>query len=497
MQIASRPVARRPSARPALVRIPLALAALGVLCGTARGAVLTVTSLADPVPPPIDSCTLRGAITAINTGAASGGCTAGNAGDAIRFALSGTIPLSADLPAVQRSLSIEGPGTQVLAIDGQKVHSAFTVDTDGLSVQMWGFTVRNAIGPATGGGAFSIGPAAAIPGTSVVLSDLELVGNGAQFGGGVDVSGGASVQIVASTFSGNFTAGFGGALDVWNGSVYVENCTFDGNRASASSGGGAIFVGPLGSLGLKSSTIASNVAASPSATGGGVKVVGGTVTILNSIVSGNVAASSPDVSGTVVSQGYNLVTNRGASSGWVASDLADGLVPGLGALQVGTPWRARTRSISGASPATNAIPGCNASPAIDQRGVARPFGPACDVGSYEYDGAALEVSGTAGAPLFVRESGASVVLEFADAGTNGYNVYSGLLPMAPASPYTHSSSTICNVATSLASGRRTTIPFASGADRYFLVTGYTAAEGPAGYDSNGVQIPASLNVCAP
>jgi CSLREA domain-containing protein len=479
-----------------------ALPLLLVYAGGAR-ALITVDTLADPLSPPAGSCTLRYAITAVNTAAAQGGCPAGVAGDTVNFSVNGTISLAASLPPITASMTILGPNAPFLTIDGDNRYSLFVITADNITFNLYALTVTGGRGPANGGGAVALGGAGPIPATFLHVSGVQFTANGARFGGAIDVDGGADVLIANSTFEGNLTSNFGGAIDLFNGSLLAVNATFYGNVAASSSGGGAIYLGTNGTATLRNCTLAGNQAPSGAAGGGGLKVHNGSLTISNTIIAGNSSALDVDISGAITSLGYNLVQSRGGSAGWIASDLADGSNPLLGPIGIYLPGSTRMMSISPASPAYNAIPGCNGAPTTDQRDIARPQGPNCDIGSYEWIATPQEVSAFTANALRASKgvTPGLVVLNFEDQpGMTGYNVYQGNLPAAP-SGYTHAANpgNVCNVATTAAAGRRTTPAAGLGTagNHYYLVTSFTASEGPSGFDSSAVEIPPGYSTCAP
>lgn len=127
--------------------------------------------------------------------------------------------------------------------------------------------------------------------------------------------------------------------------------------------------------------------------GGGIYVSGGTLNLNNTIVAGNTTSLGPnpsDISGTVVSQGHNLVGNTGGVSGLVGSDLQN-VNPLLAGSLADNGGPTKTLALLAGSPAIDAAndSSCVAS---DQRGVARPQGPHCDIGAYE----ALTITGNTG-----------------------------------------------------------------------------------------------------
>jgi hypothetical protein len=84
-----------------------------------------------------------------------------------------------------------------------------------------------------------------------------------------------------------------------------------------------------------------------------------------------------------VSEGHNLIQSESGCTrtGDLASDMVDA-DPLIGLLAAnGGPTL--THALLSGSPAIDAAAG-TACPATDQRGVARPQGGACDIGSYEY-----------------------------------------------------------------------------------------------------------------
>jgi CSLREA domain-containing protein len=224
-------------------------------------------------------------------------------------------------------------------------------------------------------------------GTATVIGD----GNGA----GIVVAE-TSASIANSTISGNSGAGRGGGLhfelpgpsDVVN----LSNVTIANNSATE---GGGIYLEP-GTLNLNNVTIANNSATQEA---GGIFATRGTYNLSNTIIAGNAAPISPNCEnffqGPINSNGNNLIgNNTGCTiSGVKASDKigtgASPINPLLAAL-ANNGGSTQTMALQKGSPAIDA--GNNATcAATDQRGFARPEGPACDMGAYEV---ALEITGT-------------------------------------------------------------------------------------------------------
>ena len=108
------------------------------------------------------------------------------------------------------------------------------------------------------------------------------------------------------------------------------------------------------------------------AQGGGVAGVGGTLTLANSIVASS--SSGSNCFGAIIDAGHNISTD--ASCNFSGPGSRNNTDPVLGPLgDYGGPTA--TMPLLAGSPAINAADGA-ACPPTDQRGIARPFGPACD-----------------------------------------------------------------------------------------------------------------------
>ena len=95
----------------------------------AGAAVIVVDTLADTDI--LDGlCSLREAILAAESNTSSGDCAAGSGpSDRIRFSVTGTILLSSDLPAIGAALALEGPGRDLLTVDGGDLFSILEFNT--------------------------------------------------------------------------------------------------------------------------------------------------------------------------------------------------------------------------------------------------------------------------------------------------------------------------------------------------------------------------------
>ena len=203
----------------------------------------------------------------------------------------------------------------------------------------------------------------------------------------------------------------------------------------------AIHVGYRRVFTARSGTVCDPLYPQPARDGGGIFNSAGTVNVKNTIVAGNSASSSgPDCSGTPTSQGYNLIGDDTDCSftpdtGDLVGTGASPIDPLLDALaDNGGPTQ--THALDPNSPAIDAgnpaTPGSggNACEATDQRGVARPVGPRCDIGAFEFEapppvvlcnGQPATVVGSPAADMLVGSSGDDVI-----AGLGGDDVILGL-----------------------------------------------------------------------
>lgn len=355
-----------------------------------RAATITVTTAADTQ---LDDahCSLREAIAAANLNTAFFGCSTGNGADRIVFNLPtpATIALGAGLPIIDGDLMLQGPGPELLTIDGQNAHPL--IFFDGFASSWLGvadLTLARGVSNADGdGGAarltsgkrglfrrvYFIDNLATNAGGAVSLAnhvsarfeECWFSGNEAQGpagDGALSVYVDARAEIDRSSFSDNFAShvnGNGGAIGVTNGSLRIDSSTFSGNRANDS--GGAISLtssSPLSptSLSLRNSTVTRNQAdADGVGTGDGGGIENGSpstpvaIELGNSIVADNLdsgATIHPDLSllnVTLTTLGYNIVGSRAGATAFFAAGLPNAqgdyvgtaaapIDPGLGTL---------------------------------------------------------------------------------------------------------------------------------------------------------------------
>lgn len=211
--------------------------------------------------------------------------------------------------------------------------------------------------------------------------------------------GGGQATISGTTFSGNQAGGDGGAIAAFHG-MNVQNSTFSGNQAG--SDGGAVWSGDDALIAY--ATITGSQTAGDGA-------LNGSITLRSVLVAGNTDTSPatgdyPDIAGFIGSDGYNLIGNVGDydfdtnTTGDRYGDPLGTTTPNSGAVESATPINpllgplannggaTPTHALLAGSPALNQIPAsvidCGSSPFdVDQRGVSRPQGGACDIGAFE------------------------------------------------------------------------------------------------------------------
>jgi hypothetical protein len=210
---------------------PLTLAIGSALAASStQAAVITVDTLADPGGG--GDCSLRSAISAVNSQGAVDGCPdpSGPDDDVIRFAdgLSGTIQLNGNALEIAETVSITGPGSQQLSIDGQGNSSVFAVS--GGNVEISGVTITN-------GAADDGGGVLAYTSGNLRLSDCVVANNSAVYSGGGVFLAGNGLEIDNCDITDNSSGKYGGGVAVYAGQARVRNALIAGNDATDIGGG--------------------------------------------------------------------------------------------------------------------------------------------------------------------------------------------------------------------------------------------------------------------
>jgi CSLREA domain-containing protein len=238
-------------------------------------------------------------------------------------------------------------------------------------------TVSSNTANTSGGGIASSGVSALIDSTVSGNTAITNRGGGLSFDNGYGSTG---FTLTNSTVSGNTAFRAGGIyVETYYGYLTLTNTTVSGNTSSEGSGGGIASFAYYGIVTLTDSTVTGNHAKQG---GAGIQTYGGGSDhrFTNTIVANN-GTAIPNCSGTFDSLGYNLSDDT--TCGFTEpTDLvvADAM---LGPLQDnGGPTE--THDLLPGSPAIDAGSVNCPPPATDQRGVARPQGTNCDIGSVEY-----------------------------------------------------------------------------------------------------------------
>lgn len=305
----------------------------------------------------------------------SGGNSNGGSGHGGGIFIQDANPAFVNLIVSNNSASANGGGVYVKSIAALRVNYSsptFTnvVIRDNTAARGGGFYTQNA---------------------SPVLFNVTLSGNTATGGAGGGMNNQVLDEIVDEvsiplltnvTFSGN-TANGGGGMFNNNSNPILTNVTFSGNTANIR--GGAM-LNEGGSPVLRNVTVTGNTA--PSGTGGSFR------NILNAVGE----ASHPQVYNSILwDNGTEEITGDGTGSLTLVDSLVEGGCPSggtctnvlnsnplLGSLANNGGFT-RTHALGVGSSAIDAG-GVNAACAsVDQRGVTRPQGSACDMGSYEAD----------------------------------------------------------------------------------------------------------------
>lgn len=293
---------------PPLVRAAVAAGGLCAALGaggiptTLRAATIAVDTLTDT---DVDDglCSLREAIQAANTDLAHFGCPAGSGADRVTIDLTGAIVLTSDLPTITRSLTIAGPATGTLTLNGANHRLLFFNGApNGRRLRVESLTLRNGSNP-IGGGCITVRTGDHL---EVVDSRITSCESG-EAGGGIYGDFAGSITLERSAVDGNVgTLGAGGVYLIGEGYpvpateapqgaeptafMRVVDSTVSGNTAVGESlGGGIIFGWANGEI--RRSTVSGN---SCGDWGAGVAVIYGNVLIAGSTITENAADTNLD-----------------------------------------------------------------------------------------------------------------------------------------------------------------------------------------------------------
>ncbi|MBK9925984.1 MAG: hypothetical protein IPP66_11930 [Anaerolineales bacterium] len=305
----------------------------------------------------------------------TGGNSNGGAGHGGGIFIQDSSPSLTNLIVANNSASANGGGIYVLSLASQRVNYS--------SPNLTNVIIRNNTS-ARGGGLYT-------QNGSPVLTNVTISGNIATGGAG----GGINNQVLNETvdeysipilnnvtFSGN-TANGGGGLFNNNSNPLLTNVTFSGNVANIR--GGAM-LNEGGSPILRNVTITGNIA--PVGMGGSFR----------NIVNATGKPSSPVLYNSIIwGNGTEEITGDGTGNISIMDSVVMGGCPVGGtcihvidtnpllASLANNGGFTQTHMITVGSPAIDAGGVNSACATTDQRGVVRPQGSACDIGSYEYN----------------------------------------------------------------------------------------------------------------
>ena len=279
------------------------------------GATVAVATVQNPMPNcPGPNCTLRGAIAAAVSG------------DTIQFGALFNTPQTITLTEkdlfIEKGLTIQGPGANLLTLNCNRNSRAFDILRGPFStapfsgtpfnITISGLTITNGDASHYPTSAFqNIGGAIHHQNSGTMnLVEVFIVNNSASLGGGIELNGdGFTVNLIRSTLSGN-AADIAGGVDMSGiGTVNVLNSTIVNNTATRRAGGLGYSVNAPVTLNLVNSTVVGNQA---TIEGGGLFAFpNATCSFRNSIIALNTAPSSPDSNnfGFLISLGHNLLGN--------------------------------------------------------------------------------------------------------------------------------------------------------------------------------------------
>jgi uncharacterized protein YjbI with pentapeptide repeats len=298
--------------------------------------------------------------------------------------IGGVINLAPGVYNLTTQLEIRRNGTQLRAVEPGNTTLAYTgtaSTSKSRVLEVWatgvvvdGVTITGGKSPTDDGG----GGVEVERGANLTLSRSWVTGNTDSYGAGVFNEG--TITIVGSTISANTASVKGGGL-LNEGTATVTNSTIEGNTSYWGSA-----IASFNTINLSHTTVVRNVTTDNSTSLGALQRFNGTFNVRYSVVGDNLGLSGSarrNCAGTVSLRTLNLVSSTAGCS------LNDTVITQpilVGSLQAnGGPTP--TAGLLDASPAIDAVNvtagACASTLATDQRGVARPAGPKCDLGAFE------------------------------------------------------------------------------------------------------------------
>ena len=254
------------------------------------------------------SCSLADAITAANTDAATGGCSAGSGADTI--SLSGSITLTSALPQITTALTINGNGHTINGGDSHRIIDIATVyNSDGNSASSRIFAINNLTlrdGYSSEGGAIRVKGARADNLASLTLSNSNVYSSGSSANGGGILAKNAVLNVQSqSLVSGNNAINNGGGIHADHSTVNITgSSSLIGNTAGVT--GGSVYAIDT-HLTINQASISDSTAAE---NGGGIAYFyRHSITISNAVISGNGAGGNGGGIYANITSGTSSLTN--------------------------------------------------------------------------------------------------------------------------------------------------------------------------------------------
>jgi fibronectin-binding autotransporter adhesin len=300
-------------------------------------------------------------------------------GGALLIALGQTIALMRS-KVTGSAISADGATTAVGRGGGIGADDPISLVSSAVSSNTVRVHSGNDDGDAEGGGV--IAKSARLTVRNSTVDANRLFATSTATGGGISASDGLTMS--GSTVSRNVASagadGRAGGLAL-GGSVTdsIVNSTIASNQAAGFNSNAGGIETDANALTVTNTTVARNAAGS----GGGLSVTGGTTTLEATIVAKNSATHSPDCKGTISSAGHNLIGKTLGCAGFGATASDKRNVDAKLGLLAANGGPTRTLALLNGSPALNAILPAQCAVTADQRGVKRPQGPRCDIGSFE------------------------------------------------------------------------------------------------------------------
>jgi hypothetical protein len=309
----------RPSANLRL-GLALCLLAFGLLLApapSAQAANIAVTSAADGAPnagncPSASNCRLRDAIAKANPG------------DTIVFAVACCNTLTQGQFLINKNLTIQGSGAPGdIVIDANHASRAFDIGS-GKTVTIDGLNISNGSAPAgQNGGGIRVQSGATLYLRNIVMQNNKTNNSGDE--GGAIYNNGSLFITNFGFFSGNTSAGFGGAVS--NAGMATVSGTFNssGSRSiwffdnHATIAGGAIYNSSAMTV-----TVVTISGGSAATFGGGIFNNDATMSIASSLITGNSAAGGAGIVNNMLSSTMD-VTDSTISENTTTTDVAAGI----------------------------------------------------------------------------------------------------------------------------------------------------------------------------